>query len=43
VEELSFDISGDLDLHAFLGLSDEIQPGYNNIKVTYQVKCDAPR
>lgn len=43
VEELDFDISGDIDLHAFLGLSDEIRPGYDNIEVTYRVKCDASR
>ena len=43
VEDLSFDISGDMDLHAFLGLSDEIRPGYDNIKVTYRVNCDASR
>lgn len=43
VQDLNFDISGDIDLHAFLGLSDEIRPGYDNIKVTYRVKCDASR
>jgi uncharacterized OsmC-like protein len=43
VEELSFDISGDVDLHGFLGLSDQTRPGYDNIKVTYRVNCDAPR
>jgi hypothetical protein len=36
-------MEGDLDLHAFLGLSDETRPGYENIKLTYQVKSDAPR
>lgn len=43
VEDLKFDISGDLDLHAFLGLSDEIRPGYDNITVKYKVKCNASR
>lgn len=43
VENLNFDISGDIDLHAFLGLSDEIRPGYENIKVSYKVNCDASR
>jgi len=43
IEDLSFDISGDLDLHAFLGLSDESRPGYDNIKVSYKVNCDASR
>lgn len=43
VESLGFRLEGDLDLHAFLGLSDTIRPGYQNIKVTYRVKADAPR
>ena len=43
VESLGFRLEGDLDLHAFLGLSDRIRPGYQNIKVTYRVKADAPR
>ena len=29
VEKLDFDISGDVDLHGFLGLSDDIRPGYS--------------
>jgi uncharacterized OsmC-like protein len=43
VESLSFKLEGDLDLHAFLGLSEKTRPGYDNIKLTYRVKCDAPR
>lgn len=43
VEHLSFDLEGDLDLRAFLGLSDQVRPGYKNIKVNYRVKSDAPR
>jgi uncharacterized OsmC-like protein len=43
VENLSFKLEGDLDLHAFLGLSDQTRPGYENIKLSYRVKCDAPR
>lgn len=43
VEGLSFDLEGDLDLHAFLGLSNTKRPGYENIRLTYQVKSDAPR
>ena len=43
VEELTFDLEGDLDLHGFLGLSDEVRAGYENISVTYRVKADAPR
>ncbi|HZW04407.1 MAG TPA: OsmC family protein, partial [Anaerolineaceae bacterium] len=43
VESLSFDLEGDLDLRAFLGLSEEVRPGYERIRLTYRVKSDAPR
>ena len=43
VESLSFDLEGDLDLRAFLGLSEEVRPGYAGIRLTYRVKSDAPR
>jgi uncharacterized OsmC-like protein len=43
VQSLSFDLEGDLDLRAFLGLSDQVRPGYQGIRVTYRVKSDAPR
>jgi uncharacterized OsmC-like protein len=42
VKGLSFDLEGDLDLHAFLGLSEEVRPGYEGIRLTYQVQSDAP-
>jgi uncharacterized OsmC-like protein len=43
VESLSFDLEGDLNLRAFLGLSKEVRPGYESIRLTYRVKSDAPR
>lgn len=43
IEELSFHMEGDIDLHGFLGLSDEIRPGYQNIRVLCRVQSDAPR
>lgn len=43
VESLSFDLEGDLDLRAFLGLSEEVRPGYEGIRLTCRVKSDAPR
>lgn len=43
IESLTFMLEGDLDLHAFLGLSDQTRPGYENIKLTYRVKSNAPR
>jgi uncharacterized OsmC-like protein len=43
VDALEFDLEGELDLHAFLGLSDEVRPGYRSIELTYRVETDAPR
>jgi uncharacterized OsmC-like protein len=43
IDSLEFELEGDLDLHAFLGLSDQIRPGYENIRLSYRVKSDAPR
>lgn len=43
VKKLSFDLEGDLDLHAFLGLSDQVRPGYQAIRLSYRVQSDAPR
>lgn len=43
VESLSFDLEGDLDLRAFLGLSEDVRPGFESIRLTYRVKSDAPR
>ena len=41
VRSLDFDLEGELDLHAFLGLSDEVRPGYDGVRMTYRVDCDA--
>jgi uncharacterized OsmC-like protein len=43
VDALDFDIEGDLDLRAFLGLSEDVRPGYSGIQVSVRVKSDAPR
>jgi uncharacterized OsmC-like protein len=43
VDSLDFSLQGDIDLHSFLGLSDRVRPGYENIRVAYRVKSDAPR
>lgn len=42
VKSLSFELEGDLDLRAFLGISDEHRPGYEAITVNYRVEADAP-
>ena len=43
VDSLEFDLEGDIDLHGFLGLSDQVRPGYQDIRLSYHVKSDAPR
>jgi uncharacterized OsmC-like protein len=43
VESLEFDLEGDLDLHGFLGLSDQVRPGCDGIRVRYRVRAGAPR
>lgn len=43
VESLSFDLEGTLDLHTFLGLSEQSRAGFETIAITYRVKSDAPR
>jgi uncharacterized OsmC-like protein len=43
VESLDFEMEGELDLRAFLGISDKVRPGYEKINVTYRVESDAPR
>lgn len=42
VRDLSFDMEGDLDLHGFLGLSEDVRAGYDSVRVSYRVDCDAP-
>lgn len=41
LEHLSFHVEGDIDLHGFLGLSDQVRPGYNNIRVRCEIKSGA--
>jgi uncharacterized OsmC-like protein len=42
VKSLKFTIEGDIDLHGFLGISEEVRPGYQNISVSYRINSDAP-
>jgi uncharacterized OsmC-like protein len=39
LEELSFELEGDLDLRSFLGISDEVRPGYGGIRARAIVKA----
>ena len=43
VESLEYTMEGDVDLHGFLHLSNQVRPGFQNIRVKAKVKADAPR
>jgi uncharacterized OsmC-like protein len=43
LDALDISLEGDLDLRGFLGISDKVRPGYQNIKITFKVKSDASR
>ncbi len=40
LEKVESQVEGDLDLQGFLALSDEIRPGYQEIRVNFKVKTD---
>lgn len=42
LRSLEFDLDGELDLHGFLGLSNEVRPGYSDVRVTCRIDSDAP-
>jgi len=42
IEEVESTLSGDVDLHGFLGLDENVRNGYEKIKVTFRIKSDAP-
>ena len=41
LEEVESELEGDLDLRGFLGISEEVRPGYQEIRVNFKVKTDA--
>ena len=43
LSEVESTLEGDCDLQAALGLADDIPNGFQNIKVSFKVKGDAPR
>ena len=42
VDEVESFLEGDLDLQGFLGLRDDVRNGYENLRVIFRVKADAP-
>ena len=43
IDEVETSFSGDLNLHGFLGLDENIRNGYEKIKVTFKIKADASK
>ena len=41
IEGLESELEGDLDIRGFLGLSNEVRTGFQNIRVNFKVKTDA--
>ncbi len=41
IDELESELEGDIDLRGFLGLSDEVRRGYENVRVKFKVKTNA--
>lgn len=39
IEEMSYELEGDIDLRAFLGISDEERPGFTEIRAKARVKA----
>ena len=42
IDEVESRLEGNLDLRGFLGLSDGVRNGYEDIRVTFRIKADAP-
>jgi len=42
LQEVESTVKGDIDLHGFLGLDDNVRRGYKNIKITFRIKANVP-
>ena len=42
IDSIESRLEGDLDLRGFLDLSNDVRPGYENLRVQFTVKSDAP-
>ncbi len=43
IDGLNIDIEGDVDLHGFLGLSSEVRPGFQDVRVNVSIESDEPK
>ncbi|MDX1639709.1 MAG: OsmC family protein [Balneolaceae bacterium] len=42
IDAISYTLEGDIDIRGLLGITKKVRPGYQNIRVTFHVKSDAP-
>lgn len=42
LEEVETRVQGEIDLHGFLGLDDNVRRGYKNIQIKFRIKADVP-
>ena len=42
LQEVESKVQGEIDLHGFLGLDDNVRRGYKKIKITFRIKADVP-
>ena len=42
IDAVESKFEGDLDLRGFLGVNEDVRNGYENIRVTFKIKADAP-
>ena len=42
IDAVESKFEGDLDLRGFLGMNEDVRNGYENIRVTFKIKADAP-
>jgi uncharacterized OsmC-like protein len=40
LETVESELEGDLDVRGFFGISDDVRPGYQEIRVNFKVKTD---
>jgi uncharacterized OsmC-like protein len=42
IESVESTLEGDIDVRGFLGIADDVEKGYRDIRVNFRVKADAP-
>jgi len=42
IDAIDYTLEGDIDIRGLLGITKEVRPGYQNIRVTFHIKSDAP-